>query len=104
MRSSQGAVLPAKGPLGLSRTRCTGTAGPRVGSVGYNLVHTYTGPLALGGVGLVTGEHLAILVAAVWATHIGVDRLFGFGLKYETGFRDTHLSTQPAPVPAFVEE
>jgi hypothetical protein len=72
--------------------------GPRVGSLGYNLAHTYTLPLALGGVGLWTDVRLAVLVAAVWAGHIGADRLVGYGLKFETGFRDTHLSTQPAPV------
>ena len=24
-------------------------------------------------------------------THIGVDRAIGYGLKYPTGFKDTHL-------------
>ncbi|WP_276257871.1 DUF4260 domain-containing protein [Haloglomus litoreum] len=72
-------------------------AGPRVGSLSYNVVHTYTLPLALGGVGAWADIRFAMLVAAVWAGHIGADRLFGYGLKYETGFRDTHLSTQPMP-------
>jgi hypothetical protein len=26
-----------------------------------------------------------------------VDRLVGYGLKFESGFRDTHLSAQSAP-------
>lgn len=78
-------------------------AGPRVGSLGYNLVHTYTAPLALAGIGVRAGVELAILVAAVWAAHIGADRLLGYGLKYETGFRDTHLSRQPAPVAALTD-
>lgn len=72
-------------------------AGPRVGSLGYNLVHTYSFPLALGGVGYWAGVRLAMLVAAVWVGHIGADRLMGYGLKYESGFGDTHLSVQPAP-------
>jgi len=78
-------------------------AGPRAGSVSYNLVHTYVGPLALGGLGAWTDATTAVLVAAVWAGHIGADRLLGFGLKYPTGFRDTHLSRQPAPVAALTE-
>ena len=78
-------------------------AGPRVGSLGYNLAHTYTLPVALGGVGFWLDVRLAMLVAAVWAAHIGVDRLAGYGLKYESGFRDTHLSTQPAPFGALVD-
>ena len=75
-------------------------AGPRTGSLGYNVFHTYTLPLALGGLGFWTDTRLAVLVAAVWASHIGADRLVGYGLKYESGFGDTHLSTQPAPVAA----
>ena len=73
-------------------------AGPRVGSLGYNAVHTYAVPLSLGAVGLVLDASLATWVAAVWTAHIGVDRLAGYGLKYETGFKDTHLGRQPAPV------
>ncbi len=78
-------------------------AGPRFGSLGYNLVHTYTLPVALGGVGLWSDVRLAMLVAAVWAAHIGADRLAGYGLKYDSGFGDTHLSTQPAPSVALVD-
>lgn len=66
-------------------------AGPRVGSVTYNVVHTYTLPLVLGGIGVWLDLTLATLVAAIWIAHIGVDRFAGFGLKYPTGFSDTHL-------------
>jgi hypothetical protein len=27
----------------------------------------------------------------VWFAHIGMDRLLGYGLKYPTDFKDTHL-------------
>lgn len=73
-------------------------AGPRVGSLGYNVVHTYALPLALAGVGVWTGTALAVQVGAIWAGHIGMDRLAGYGLKYETGFKDTHLGPQQVPV------
>jgi hypothetical protein len=72
-------------------------AGPQSGSLVYNVAHTYTLPLALGGAGLWIDSRLTLLVAAVWAGHIGADRLLGYGLKYDTGFRDTHLSAQPVP-------
>lgn len=75
-------------------------AGPRLGSLSYNVVHTYTLPLALGALGFWGDIHLARLVALIWAGHIGADRLFGYGLKFESGFKETHLSTQPAPVSA----
>ena len=68
-------------------------AGPVAGSRIYNLFHTYTLSLALGGVGLWTETTLAVLVADVWTAHIGADRLVGYGLKYDDDFKHTHLST-----------
>lgn len=78
-------------------------AGPKVGSWSYNLVHTYTLPLALGAYGFGAEVGIALLVALVWIGHIGADRLVGFGLKFESGFEDTHLSRQPAPAAALTE-
>ena len=78
-------------------------AGSRIGSLSYNLVHTYTGPLVLGALGGWTDIRITLLVALIWAGHIGADRLVGYGLKFETGFTETHLSTQPAPVAAITE-
>lgn len=79
-------------------------AGPRVGSLCYNTVHTCVLPLALGAVGFWGDVPFAVSVAAVWTGHVGADRLFGYGLTFETGFRETHLSVQPAPVEAFESE
>ena len=31
-------------------------------------------------------------LALIWLCHIGTDRFFGFGLKYATEFKDTHLN------------
>lgn len=78
-------------------------AGSRVGSRIYNLFHTYTLPLVLGAIGVWASRELPVLVALVWAGHIGADRLVGYGLKFESGFRDTHLSTQPAPLGSLAE-
>lgn len=78
-------------------------AGPRIGSLSYNTVHTYTVPLALGALGFWAEISMALLVALIWAGHIGADRLVGYGLKYESGFKDTHLSTQPVPVSTLIE-
>jgi hypothetical protein len=66
-------------------------AGPRLGSYGYNLAHTYVAPLALAGLGLWLAAPTAVLVALVWAAHVGMDRSLAYGLKHATGFRDTHL-------------
>ncbi|WP_135820277.1 DUF4260 family protein [Halostella litorea] len=78
-------------------------AGPRFGSASYDLVHTYTLSLALGVAGLWVDGHAAVLVALVWTGHIGADRFFGYGRKFESGFEDTHLSAQPVPVSALTE-
>jgi len=66
-------------------------AGPRVGALGYDAAHTTIGPLALGAVGIVADADTAIQLALIWLVHIGADRAIGYGLKYPTGFRETHL-------------
>lgn len=65
--------------------------GPSIGARTYNVTHTYTLPLLLAGVGWWSTSSLAILVALVWSAHIGIDRAMGYGFKYPTGFKDTHL-------------
>ena len=57
----------------------------------YNLVHTLTGPLLLLALGLVLSKAAIIPYALIWFAHIGMDRALGFGLKYPTTFKDTHL-------------
>lgn len=66
-------------------------AGPRIGAVVYNALHTTIAPGALAGLGLIVGSTTILGLAAVWAAHIGFDRMVGYGLKYATGFGDTHL-------------
>jgi hypothetical protein len=67
-------------------------AGPRVGALVYNLAHTYVWPVPLGTACLLGGEAgLPVQIALIWAAHIGVDRVLGYGLKYPTAFEDTHL-------------
>ena len=65
--------------------------GPAVGAVIYDVVHTYTLPVGLGVIGVVGDSSTATQIALIWLAHIGVDRLLGYGLKYPTGFKDTHL-------------
>lgn len=77
--------------------------GPRLGSLSYNIAHTYTLPLALGSLGFWADIRMALLVALIWAGHIGADRLVGYGLKFQSGFKNTHLSIQPAPLESFTE-
>ena len=66
-------------------------AGPKVGAAVYNVFHSYPLPAALGIFGLLVGAPLAVAIALVWFAHIGMDRMIGYGLKYESEFKDTHL-------------
>jgi hypothetical protein len=66
-------------------------AGVRVGSITYNAVHFYAAPIALGLVSLLGGWSLGLSLALIWFAHIGMDRLLGYGLKYPTNFKDTHI-------------
>ena len=64
-------------------------AGPRVGAMAYNAAHSYVGPAVAAAAALLTGR--PPVLACIWAAHVGFDRLLGYGLKYPTGFVDTHL-------------
>lgn len=66
-------------------------AGAKPGALIYDLVHTYLGPIVLAGYGVLIHAGLAESLALIWSAHIGMDRMLGYGLKYATGFKDTHL-------------
>jgi hypothetical protein len=68
----------------------------RVGAATYNLAHTFTLPLFLLLASYIQHWHLASEVALIWTAHIAFDRLLGYGLKYPTFFKDTHLQHIPA--------
>jgi hypothetical protein len=65
---------------------------PALGSLIYNAIHTYVFPATLALFGLITMTPLALHIALIWFAHIGMDRTLGFGLKYASNFKDTHLS------------
>jgi hypothetical protein len=63
----------------------------KLGAITYNLGHSYPAAAVLGLVGFVFSSPLTIAIAAIWFGHIGWDRMFGYGLKYATSFKHTHL-------------
>ena len=67
-------------------------AGVRVGAISYNAVHTYLGPMALAAYSFESHRLAVFSLAFIWIAHIGLDRMLGFGLKYPTRFKDTHLN------------
>ncbi|MCC2654109.1 MAG: hypothetical protein K0Q60_4275, partial [Microvirga sp.] len=66
-------------------------AGPRLGAMVYNALHSTLGPALLAGLGLFLDHSMLLGIAAIWAAHIGFDRMLGYGLKYSSSFNDTHL-------------
>ena len=65
--------------------------GVRLGAAIYIFFHTLVVPLLLIGVSVVSKQLWLLPYGLIWSAHIGLDRLFGYGLKYPTKFHDTHL-------------
>lgn len=65
--------------------------GPRFGAVIYNIAHSWISAVLLAAFGWAMDWKICLSIALIWAVHIGVDRALGFGLKYGSGFKDTHL-------------
>lgn len=63
----------------------------KIGAYVYNIFHTYVIALLVLGLGYVMDVNLLIAIGVIWTAHIGMDRLFGFGLKYTDSFQSTHL-------------
>jgi hypothetical protein len=65
--------------------------GNRVGAIGYNLAHHKGIAIALYATGLYTGHPAFEYCGMILFGHSSMDRAMGYGLKYFTGFQDTHL-------------
>ena len=65
-------------------------AGPRAGAAVYNVVHTYTRRCRSCSRDFLRPAR-AHRRGLILIAHIGLDRAFGYGLKYSTAFGDTHL-------------
>lgn len=63
----------------------------RVGAACYNLAHTYVVAMAVVAIGYYGDNQFALGLGVIVCAHIGFDRMIGFGLKYPTDFKDTHL-------------
>ncbi len=66
-------------------------AGPKVGAFVYNLFHHKGIALII----LVAGWYLSndpiTFTGIILFSHAAMDRIFGYGLKYSDGFKNTHL-------------
>lgn len=65
--------------------------GSRIGAAVYDVGHLEAFPIGLGVLGVVADSDVCVKLALIWLAHIGMDRALGYGLKYPTYFKDTHL-------------
>jgi hypothetical protein len=65
--------------------------GNRVGAIGYNIVHHKGVAILLYLVGLFTTHPALEYAGMILFGHSSMDRAMGYGLKYFSGFQDTHL-------------
>ena len=63
----------------------------KIGAVVYNSGHTYVAPILFLLLVYILKLPSLYFITLIWVAHIGFDRLLGYGLKYPTAFKDTHL-------------
>ena len=63
----------------------------KVGAISYNIFHHKAIAIAMYLVGIYTQNQLFQLVGVILFSHSSMDRIFGYGLKYNTSFHNTHL-------------
>ena len=63
----------------------------KLGALFYNAGHSYFLP----SLATLYGWHhpMALAVGLIWLGHVGFDRMAGYGLKYDTNFKHTHLGS-----------
>ena len=57
----------------------------------YNVFHHKALGIAVGIAGFMLGQETLILAGVILFGHSAMDRLFGYGLKYNDDFKHTHL-------------
>ncbi|MCP8615881.1 DUF4260 domain-containing protein [Salirhabdus salicampi] len=64
----------------------------KFGALTYNIFHTYTVPTIFILMGVFSTMETLVMIGLIWSAHIGMDRMIGYGLKYPTSFKETHLN------------
>jgi hypothetical protein len=76
---------------------------PKIGGDSYNVVYSYLLPLGLAALAVFRRETGMLMYVYIWMAHIGLDRFLGYGLKYSTAFRMTHLGDVAYPANKLVK-
>ena len=65
--------------------------GNKIGATCYNIFHHKGIAVALFLVGFIYNDWLVQVTGVILFGHSSMDRMFGYGLKYNEGFKFTHL-------------
>ena len=63
----------------------------RTGAWSYNLFHHRGIAVVVAAIGYFSDSLPLLFTGYILLIHSAMDRILGYGLKYESGFRDTHL-------------
>lgn len=63
----------------------------KIGAYSYNLIHHKALGLLIIGIGFGSSNEIISLIGIILFAHSAMDRCFGYGLKYEDSFKNTHL-------------
>ncbi|WP_455660668.1 DUF4260 domain-containing protein [Pradoshia sp.] len=62
-----------------------------IGADVYNFGHSLIIPLLLAACYFLFSKDYLLIISLIWLSHICMDRLLGFGLKYKDSFNHTHI-------------
>ena len=65
--------------------------GNKIGAVSYNIFHHKGIAILIFLIGIYLENEILQLIGIILFSHASLDRIFGYGLKYENGFKFTHL-------------
>ncbi len=66
-------------------------ANPKTGAWIYNFFHHKGLAVIIYGIGIALSSPFLLLSGVILFSHSAMDRLFGYGLKFEDAFNNTHL-------------
>ena len=64
----------------------------RVGAISYNIFHTYLVVWPFIFIGSIWANDWLLMIGLIFASHIGMDRILGYGLRYSNTMKESHLS------------
>lgn len=63
----------------------------KVGAIMYNIFHHKAIAVGVYFTGMYLNNNIIILIGIILFSHASLDRIFGYGLKYNNSFNNTHL-------------